>query len=164
MIELANPLKLIHALVGVWFIAGLIGRWVTLGYAARASDLVSLKAALGISARFERVVIFGSMIVLLLGIGTAIVQGRAFLGPLQGARIDWLFVSLLLYLSILPLVPLVFLPRGRVFEAALEEATTEGVVTDRLRTAFRDPVVLAAHAYELGAMVVVLVLMIAKPF
>lgn len=39
-----------------------------------------------------------------------------------------------------------------------------GVVTDSLRTAFRDPVVFAAHVYELGAMVVVLVLMIAKPF
>jgi hypothetical protein len=68
------------------------------------------------------------------------------------------------FLSPVPLVPLVFLPRGRVFEEALTEASEEGAVTDRLRAAFRDPVVFAAHAYELGAMVVVFVLMIAKPF
>lgn len=37
-------------------------------------------------------------------------------------------------------------------------------MTDRLRMAFRDPVVFAAHVCELGAMIVVLVLMIAKPF
>jgi hypothetical protein len=58
----------------------------------------------------------------------------------------------------------VFLPRGRVFDAALEDATAQGAVTDRLRAAFRDPVVFAAHVYELAAMVVVLALMIAKPF
>jgi hypothetical protein len=61
-------------------------------------------------------------------------------------------------------VPLVFLPRARVFEIALEEAAAEGVVTDRLRAAFRDPVVFAAHVYELAAVMVVFVLMIAKPF
>jgi len=164
LIELANPLKLIHALVGVWFVAGLIGRWVALGYAARASDIASLKAALGVSARFERMVIFGSAIVLLLGIGTAIVQGRAFLGPLQGGRVDWLFVSLLLYLSVLPLVPLVFLPRGRRFAAALASADQQGRVTAELTTAFRDPVVFSAHVYELVAVTVVLGLMLAKPF
>ena len=83
---------------------------------------------------------------------------------MQGAPVDWLFVSLVVYLSVIRLVPLVFLPRGKVFDVALEEATAHGAVTEPLRSAFRDPVVMAAHVYELGAMVVVLVLMIAKPF
>jgi hypothetical protein len=51
-----------------------------------------------------------------------------------------------------------------VFEAALQDATSRGVITDELRTAFRDPVVFAAHLYELGAMLAVTVLMVAKPF
>jgi len=164
VLEPANVLRLVHALVGVWFMAGLIGRWVTLAHAARVKDISALRQVLQVSARFERIVIIGSVAVLLLGIVTAIAQGRPFLGPLQGAPVDWLFVSLLVFISAIPLVPLVFLPRGKVFDAALEEATAQGVVTDRLRTAFRDPVVFAAHVYELGAMVVVLVLMIAKPF
>ena len=111
--DLGAILKLAHALVGVWFISGLIGRWVALAQAARASDLVSLRAALAVSARFERVVIAGSVMVLLLGVVTAVAQGRPFLGPLQGAPADWLFVALLIYLSAIPLVPLVFLPRGK---------------------------------------------------
>lgn len=164
MLEPANLLKLIHALVGVLLVAGLVGRWITLGYAARMTDVVALRQVLAVSARFERIVISTSIAVLLLGLVTAWAQGRPVLGPIQGAPIDWLFVSLVLFLSVLPLVPLVFLPRGRVFDAALKEATTHGAVTDRLRVAFRDRVVLAAHAYELGAIVVVLILMIAKPF
>ena len=162
--DLGAILKLAHALVGVWFISGLIGRWVALAQAARASDLVSLRAALAVSARFERVVIAGSVMVLLLGVVTAVAQGRPFLGPLQGAPADWLFVALLIYLSAIPLVPLVFLPRGKQFDRALEDATAQGAVTQQLRLALRDPVVLAAHMYELGAMLVVLTLMIAKPF
>jgi hypothetical protein len=104
------------------------------------------------------------MILLVLGVAAAIVQGRPFLGPLQGAPVDWLFVSLLLYLSVIPLVPLVFLPKGRVFEATLAAAGERGDVTPELAAAFRDPVVRAAHVYELGAVTVVLVLMLTKPF
>jgi ribose/xylose/arabinose/galactoside ABC-type transport system permease subunit len=164
MLEPATILKVVHALLGVWFVGALIGRWVTLGAAARATEIGALRGMLTVSSRFESLVRTVPIAVFALGIATAIAQGRPFLGPIQGAPVDWLFASLIVFLSPLPLVPLVFLPRGRVFEAALDEATAQGVVTDRLRTAFRDPVVFAAHAYELGAMVVVLTLMIAKPF
>ncbi len=100
----------------------------------------------------------------MLGLATAIAEGRPFLGPLQGAGVNWLLVALVLYLSIMPLVPLVFLPRGKVFAAALADAETKGEVTPGLRAAWADPVVRAAHLYELGAVTVVLVLMLAKPF
>ena len=39
-----------------------------------------------------------------------------------------------------------------------------GEVTPELHAAWADPVVRAAHLYELGAVTVVLVLMLAKPF
>jgi hypothetical protein len=162
--DLAGVLKAIHALVGLWFVAGLIGRWIALAQAARVSDIPSLRAMLVVSSRFERIVITGSIAVTALGVATAIAQGRPFLGPLQGARFDWLFASVILVVSVLPLIPLVFVSRGKLFEAALEEATSVGSVTDRLRLAFRDPVVFAAHVYELGAMTVVFLLMIMKPF
>ena len=164
MLEIAGAIKLLHALVGVLFVGGLIGRWVTLSQASRATQISDLRAMLRVSARFERIVVATSLFVLLLGLLTAIAQGRPFLGPLQGGTVDWLFVSLVVYLSALPLVPLVFLPRGQVFDAVLKEAGVDGVVGPRLSAALRDPVVYAAHVYELGAMVVVLVLMIAKPF
>jgi uncharacterized membrane protein len=162
--EPANLLKLAHALAGVLLVAGLVGRWLTVGHAARVKDIPALQQVLAVSARFERIVMVSSLVVLGLGIATAIAQGRPFLGPLQGAPLDWLFVSLVLYLSVLPLIPLVFLPRAKVFDAALADAEAGGVVTERLARAFSDPVVFAAHVYELAAIVVVLGLMIAKPF
>jgi hypothetical protein len=162
--DAATILKVAHALLGVWLVAGLVGRWVTLAHAARSTEISAVNTLLRLSDRFEQVVIRGSLLVLVLGIATAIVQGRPFLGPLQGARIDWLFASLVVYLSIIPLIPFVFLPRGRAFAVELEAANAEGRVTERLAAAFRDPVVFAGHVYELIAIVVVFVLMIAKPF
>jgi hypothetical protein len=75
-----------------------------------------------------------------------------------------LFVSLVLFVSIIPIIPLIFLPKGRVFAAALDEATAAGTVTDRLRLAFHDRTVFMAHVYELVVVTVVFVLMVAKPF
>lgn len=146
------------------FISGLVGRWITLGRAAQAAEVRDLQTLLDLSSRFERIVVVTSSLVLVFGVATAIAQGRPFLGPIQGAPVDWLFASLLIYLSAIPLVPVVFLPRGRVFGAALEEATRDGVVTAKLREAFSDPVVRAAHIYEFAVTFTVLVLMIWKPF
>ncbi len=157
-------LALSHALAGVAFVAGLLGRWIVLGLAARATDLGSMRTLAAAAGPFERLVIVGSQVVLVLGIATAIAEGIPFHGPLQGGRVDWLFVALLLYLSIIPLVPLVFLPRGKIYEAAMAEAVARGEVTPALREAWHDPVVRAAHLYELGVVTVVLVLMLTKPF
>ncbi len=162
--DLGVVLKVAHAVLGVWIIAALVGRWITLNQAARSDDLAAVHTLLRLSDRFEWMVIRIPPIVLVLGIGTAIAQGRAFLGPIQGASVDWLFVALVVYLSILPLIPLVFLPRGRVFAVALAEADAQGRVTEALTRGFRDPVVNAAHFYEVAAIVAVFVLMITKPF
>jgi hypothetical protein len=163
-VTLAALVVLAHALVGIVFVAGLIGRWITLAAAARATDLAVVRTLTQASAPFERMVTLGSLILLVLGIAAAIAVGRPFLGPLQGATVDWLFVSLVLYLSIVPLVPLVFVPKGTIFAAALEAAEARGEYTPELRAAFHDPLTRAAHAYELAAVTVVLVLMLTKPF
>jgi uncharacterized membrane protein len=157
-------LKVAHAVLGIWIVAALVGRWVTLGQAARTTDITAVHTLLRLSDRFERMVVRIPPVVLILGIGTAIAQGRPFLGPLQGGSVDWLLVSLVLYLSIIPLIPLIFIPRGRVFGAALTDADASGTVTPGLTAAFRDRVVLAAHLYEFAAIIAVFVLMITKPF
>jgi len=160
----AGLLVATHALLGAVFLGGLIGRWIVLGLAERAETLATMQALARAARPFERLVIVGSVLVLVLGVAAAIAQGRPFLGPLQGGRVDWLFVSLIIYLSVLPLVRLVFLPRGRVFDAAMEDAVTRGELTGELARAWRDPVVRAAHVYELVAVSIVFALMVAKPF
>ena len=61
-------------------------------------------------------------------------------------------------------MPLVFIPRGRRFAAALAEALAQGRDTQRLVAAFGDPLVRAAHSYEFAAVPVVPVLMLSRPF
>lgn len=153
-----------HAVLGILFFCGLVGRGIVLALAERADSIGAMRTLARAAAPFEWLVIRVGSVALLLGLATAIAQGRPFLGPFQGGHVDWLFSSILLLLTVAPLPPLVFLPRGRVFEAALAEATERGEVTPELRTAWRDPVTRAAHVYELAVVTVVLVLMLAKPF
>ena len=164
MEQLAGIIVAAHALTGAIFLGGLVGRWIVLGLAERADTLASMQTLARAATPFERMVIVGSMIVLVLGVVAAIAQGRPFLGPLQGAGLDWLFVSLVLFLTVGPLVPIVFIPRGRVFDAALADAAALGEITPQLRVAWADPVVRAAHVYELAVITLIFVLMITKPF
>lgn len=153
-----------HALAGAVLLGGLIGRWTVLALAQRAESLSAMVTLTNAARPFERIVIMVPNLVVILGIIIVIAQGRPFLGPLQGAPVDWLFVSILLVFSVPVLVPIVFLPKGRVFEAALKEASARGEVTPELRTAWRDPVTRAARYYEVGVVSLVFVLMVTKPF
>jgi hypothetical protein len=164
---LFGPLRLVHALLGILLVGGLLARWVALAHAERAArggSLVSTRALLDASSVFERTVILSSQLVLVFGLLSAWSAGYPLLGFVQGARSNWLLVSLVLYLGSLLLVPTVFLPRGRRFAAALDDSVDLGHPTPALVAAFRDPAVRAAHYVELGAVVAVLVLMFTKPF
>ena len=102
----------------------------------------------------------GSAAVLVLGLLAMWAQDR----PLFADGAYWLLVSLVLYLSLIPLVPLIFLPRGRVFEAALADARDRGSVTPELTAAFHDPWVAFARTYEVVVVGIVVALMVLKPF
>ena len=152
--------KLVHILVAFGFITGLLGRWIQLGNAAKAEEVETAYRLSQAAAPFERLVIMGGNLVLPAGLLTAWAQGYEWLGLTTG----WMLVSVVILLSVLPFVPLVFLPRGKVFEAAMSAARAAGTVTPELRAAFRDPAVAFAHRYELGAVTLVVVLMVLKPF
>ncbi len=65
---------------------------------------------------------------------------------------------------LLPLVPLVFLPRGKVFEDSLQEAKAKDAITPELRRQMADPVVRWAHRAEMIGVVLIVILMVVKPF
>jgi hypothetical protein len=159
--SLADLLQLLHVASAFWFVAGLVGRDVVLGLARRTDDLGRVRALLDASAPFERrMVIPGSFAVLALGILTWWAQEL----PLWGEGTRWVAVSLIVFATMIPLVPLVFLPRGKAFEVALTGAIEAGRVTPELAEAFRDPLVAAARWYELAVVTLVVLLMVAKPF
>jgi uncharacterized membrane protein len=105
-------------------------------------------------------VIPGSIAVTVLGLLAAWALGQ----PLAGSDNWWLLTSLLLFVAVGVLVPVVFLPHGKVFEHALADAKARGEVTPELRTALRDPAVRNARAAELVTVAVIITLMVTKPF
>jgi hypothetical protein len=153
--------KTLHVLAGFGLVAGIVGRTVTISAARRSNDLRSLETLMATAGRFEDLLVKpGSFAVVLLGLFTMWAQGRGLVG--EGDW--WLLTSLLIFVGIGLLVPFVFLPRGKVFGRALEEAKAEGQVTPALTTALDDPAVRAARITEAVGLVVIVVLMVTQPF
>lgn len=162
---LALTLKLLHIFASIWMIAGIIGRYVTLQKAEQSTDMHAVSVLIPVAGIFERVMVRpGSMAVLLAGLVTAWAQGWPILGFIQGGASNWVLVSLLLFLTMIPLIGLIFLPRGRIFEAAFTNAVKVDRVTPELQAAFHDPLVRAGHIYEIAAIAVITTLMVFKPF
>ena len=159
--SLTGFLVFLHVAAAFLFVAGLVGRNVLLWQARGSDDIGRVQGLLRASTPFERVLVIPfSMVVPVLGILAWWQEGL----PLWGEGSRWLTVSLVLFLSMIPLVPLVFLPRGKVFEAAFTQASDAGLITPELTAALHDPVVDAAHTYELVIVSIVLLLMVTKPF
>jgi uncharacterized membrane protein len=158
-VDAALWLTLLHVLIGMVFIAGLLGRWALLNRAARTDEVETAHLLTEASGPFERMVMIGSMLVLPAGLLAAWARGYSFIG----LGTSWVLLATLLYLTLIPLVPLVFLPRGRRFDAAMREAREAGSVTPGLRAAFADRATSLARTYELSAVLVIVGLMVLKP-
>jgi hypothetical protein len=164
-VELSLLFKLLHVLSAMALVTGLVGRWITNAQAARSASLESMEALLGAGLRFERMVIGASFAVLISGLLTAWLIGLPILGALEGAQTNWILVSLALFvLLMVVLPPLVFLPAGRAFEAARAAAHRAKAKTPELHAAFANQRVRTAHIAEIVAVLVVVALMVLKPF
>ena len=158
--EFADLVKLLHVGIAFAFVSGLIGRWLVLRRASAAEDPETAHQLAEAAGPFEWIVIRGGPAIMLAGFLTAWAQGYPWLGLTTG----WMLASTILLLSPLPLVPLVFLPRGRRFEAELAAARQAGVITPGLRAAFADPLVAFARRWEFISVGLVITLMVLKPF
>ena len=159
-VSLASVVVFLHVVAAVAFISGLIGRGIVLDRARRATEIGQVDSLVALAGPFERMVIVASMAVTVLGLLAMWARHVPFFED----GFWWLPLSLLLFLTIIPLVPLVFLPKGKVFEAALEAARERGEVTPELTAAFDDPAVAFARRYEAAVVAVILALMVLKPF
>ena len=158
-------MELVHIATVFWFVSGLTGRTVARAQALRATDLREMEAALRFAGLFDRAMVQpASLLVLGAGLATAYLKGWPILGPLTGQKPYWIFTALALFLSAFLLVPTVYVPRGKRYRVALEEARGQGTITPGLTAALRDPVVAAARAWEWIAVVLITALMVLKPF
>jgi uncharacterized membrane protein len=158
-------MRFLHILSAFWLIAGLLGRWVAFAQARRAGDILTATALVRLSERFEQLMVIpGSLVVLVFGLLAAWLGGHPLLGALQGARANWLLVSLVLSLSMIPIIAVLLAPRRKLRRLALEDAGACGTLTAKLRAALDDRVVLGSRTAEMMITGAILVLMVLKPF
>jgi hypothetical protein len=152
---------LLHVATAFWFVAGLLGRWVALSRAQAVREVSLVVELTELAGRFERWMVQpGSFAVVIAGLLAAWATDL----PWTGEGNWWLLTSLILFVSVGLLVPFVFIPRGKVFEAALQRARAGGEVTPELSAAFGDALVSFARIYEVAAVAAIVVLMVTKPF
>ena len=155
----------VHVWSVFWLVSGIVGRDVCHANARRAQDLAALRTMVGLGSVFDtRFVRPATFVVLVTGLLAGWLRGWPFLAFLHGSGPYWFPLAILIYLSIIPVIVFVFLPRGRTYRVALEEASAKGEITPRLRATMHDRVVEAARTYELLMVAVLAWLMIAKPF
>jgi hypothetical protein len=146
-------------------VSGIVGREFARAQLRKTNDLPTFLGLLELVGRLDLVLVRPfSLALAASGILLAFLEGYPMLGFLQGGPVNWLLVANLLVLSIIALIVLVFVPRGRVFDQILADAKSKGTITPALRSEDAEPVVVWAHRWENVATLAILVLMIAKPF
>lgn len=157
--------RFLHIISAIVFVGGIFGRQLVRAYARKVEDVRIFAELTQAAGRIERVMIIpGNTAVIVFGVVVALISDAPILGFIQGDSHNWLLVSNLLLVTGFLIVPFIFLPRGKIFEAALERALAQGQITPELRTSLADPVVKAAHIYEAVMIVVIVALMVFKPF
>ncbi len=102
--------------------------------------------------------------VIVFGVILALMVKAPIFGFLQGASKNWLLVTnFLLVLGFLD-VPLVFVPHGKKFELLLKDALEKGQITPPLRLEVEDRTVRFVHWSEMVGGVLIVFLMVFKPF
>ena len=157
-------LKLMHVLAAFWFIAGILGRQLVRTLVRSRDDVNEFADLSGVAGKFESLMVIpGNLIVIVLGVLVAWLGGWPIFGFLQGADANWLLLSNLILLGGIVIVPLVYLPRGKVFDRALQDALAAGEMTPELRALLDDPLIKWAHRGEYIGMLAIIVLMVLKP-
>ena len=156
-----NLFKLVHIALGFGLVTGLVGRWSLMRSASKSEDPATAYAISQSAALFERLVLLSGPGLIVAGLVTAGVKGYPYLGLTTG----WMLLSLVMVL-VFPFVlaPLVYIPTSRTFDAAMADARAKGVMTAELRAAFANPALSYVRWYEAIAIVVVVTLMVLKPF
>jgi uncharacterized membrane protein len=159
-------MKLLHVLAAFWMISGVVGRGLTYWQARKSTDVHAIHTLLQVSEFFERyAVIPVSMAVLGFGLVITWIQKWPLFGFLQGSPSNWLLVSFILFIGISAVIgPLGLVARRKERERALKEALAQETITLRLLAALNDKVVIRFRAAELIIMVIIIVLMVTKPF
>ena len=167
MALLGNLLKLLHVLAAFALVGGEIGRTIAFQRAKKATDVKTAAEMLQLSTFLtSKFVSIGGLLTFLLGLITAWAQGGAvlILGFLMGGTINWVLASLILYIVIMAMVALIAVPRGKAIGKALGAALGQGKITPELTAALNDSVLNSGFIIQDVLILLIVILMVLKPF
>jgi uncharacterized membrane protein len=157
--------RFLHIASAIMLVGGIFARQLLRSLAKQTDDVRHFAALSQGAGRVESVMIIpGNLAVIVFGVILAVITGAPIFGFLQGASRNWLLASNILLVVGLLAVPLVFVPRGKKFDLVLQEALAKGQMTPQLRADLEDKTVRGVHLAEMAMLVVVVVLMVFKPF
>ena len=158
-------LRFLHIASAIVFVGGIFARQLIRALAKQTHDVQVFAALSQAAGRIENLMVIpGNLAVILFGVLLALETGAPIFGFLQGASQNWLLVSnLLLGIGFL-MVPLVFVPRSKKFDRVLKNALAEGRFTAELRAELDDKVIRVLHVVEMALVVLIVGLMVFKPF
>lgn len=162
-----NILKLLHILAAFALISGEIGRAIVFQRAKKATDVKIVAEMLKLFTFFtSKLVSPGGMLSFLLGLATAGSQGKVvlILGFLAGGEINWPLASIVLYVIVMVLVFTITIPRGKALGQALGAALGQGKITPELTAAMNDQTFNANFIIQDVLLVLIVILMVLKPF
>ncbi|MCJ7771694.1 MAG: DUF2269 family protein [Desulfobacterales bacterium] len=162
---IASLLKWVHVSLVISFIIGIAG-YITYFYqAARETNIKVVHDMVETGDKIHKYfLLWGGILLILSGIVTALRHKVPILGFLTGGEVNWLLATNILLLTYFPLMALIFIPRHKVFHKELHNAIVKGEVTQGLRKAFAGRAIKNGHIYELSVVMVIIFLMVVKPF
>ena len=165
--NLTNILKLLHILAAFALVGGEIGRMIAFNRAKKATDIKVVAEMMQLFAFFTtKFVSLGGIVTVLLGLITAGKEGGAvlILGFLMGGQINWVLAALVLYIIIMVMVFTIAVPRGKAIGAAIGSAMGQGKITPELTAAINDKTLNTAMIVQDVLILLIIVLMVLKPF
>jgi uncharacterized membrane protein len=158
-------LRFLHIASAIVFIGGIFARQLVRSVAEKSDNVHNFAALSRAAGHIENyMVIPGNLAVIVFGVILALITGAPMLGFLQGASRNWLLVSNILLVLGLLTVPLVFVPRGKQFDLVLKDALAKNQMTPQLRARLDDKLIRFVHLAEMASAVIIVVLMVYKPF
>ena len=160
-----NLFLFLHIMSSIMLVGGIFARQIVRTYAKRSSDVKVISELYNAAGRIETVMIrpFTLFVVLFGAIYAAMIKAPVF-GFLQGASQNWLLMTNIMVLLIPFPIIFFFIPRGKIFEPIMQDALAKGQVTPELQEQLHDPAMKRMHLLEMAGVLIVVILMVFKPF
>jgi hypothetical protein len=159
----ASILLWLHVSGVITFSIGMVASFLISSFASREENVKVIQSLTRLAAKFGRFMDIGGAFMLLAGFSLAGREKEPMLGFLQGSSENWLLISILLFLSTLPVI-MGYWSREKATAKELEEAAGNGKITPHLKLALADKRTRNGKLYEILAYALIVFLMTVKPF